>query len=340
MNTFSYHCDRFQTLRKVYNRKRLFFDMSIWIELERGRNDAAKRTLCLLRKGLAAKQLLCPFQYTTMWELTKQDQLSRERLAALIEELSLNVAFASRDDVFKWECDDLVSVLLGEQPTKISDFLFVPPAYYLSHSAKWVFPGAGLPEDEQADMSRYLQQKTEELTLTELVRMRGPSGEKMPHPNIRYQSMAQNARIASGGNKAVLHRNLAAEHINKYVAEFLGALPEPRKRRACMALDAKAAGADGSRLDFVLRRLPAIRNDAEVLAGMLEDTGRKDTPNDFYDLASLPVPLAYADAIIFRDKQIRNLLQKRTNLLKTNRCRYFYDLPDFADELDALLSGA
>ena len=329
MNTFSHRCDRFEVLKKVRGRKRLFFDMSIWIELERGRTDAARSALALLRHGVANKQLLCPFQFTTIWELTKQDQSSRERLATLIEELSLNVAFAARDDVFAWECDGLVGVLLDEQPTKLLDSLFVPPGYYLSDSAECAFPDGGLPEDEQAEMSRHLQQKTEELTLTELVKMRVSSVEKMPHPNIPYQSMARNARAASGGNKAALFHGIAVEFTNQYVAPCLDRLPELRRSMARAALVAKAAGPGGSPLDFVLRHTPAIRNAAEALAGMLQETGRKDNPNDFYDLESLPVPLAYADAVVFRDKRIRNLLQDRTDLLKQNKCHYFYDLPEF-----------
>ena len=180
MSTFNTRCDRFETLKKVRGRKPLFFDMSIWIELERGYSDAATHTLSLLRQGVARRRLFCPFQYTTIWELYKQDQASRERLAALIEELSLNVAFAICDDVFRWECEDLVSGLLNEQPTKISDLLFVPPAYYLSDSEQWTFSENGLPEDEQAEMVRRVQQGKEGLTLTELVKLVGPQ----PAPGV------------------------------------------------------------------------------------------------------------------------------------------------------------
>ena len=334
MSTFNTRCDRFETLKKVRGRKPLFFDMSIWIELERGYSDAAKHTLSLLRQGVAQRRLFCPFQYTTIWELYKQDQASRERLAALIEELSLNVAFAICDDVFRWECEDLVSGLLNEQPTKISDLLFVPPAYYLSDSEQWTFSENGLPEDEQAEMVRRVQQGKEGLTLTELVKLVGPSIQNAPHPNIPYQTMAQEARAASG-DKAKRHRRSAADCVNRVVVSFFYKLPEPRKTRACRALEAKVAGADGSRMGFVLELLPAIRNHAEVLAGRIDDTGRKDDPNDFYDLNSLPVPLAYAHAIVFRDKMIRNLVRKRSDLLTQNpRCSFFDDLPGFATYLE------
>ena len=147
--------------------------------------------------------------------------------------------------------------------------------------------------------------------------------------------MAQKARVTSGGNRAALHRGRDADCVDKFVVPFFYNLPEPRKTRAWRVLEAKVAGADGSRMGFVLEALPAIRNHAEVLAGRLEDTGRKDDPNDFYGLNSLPVPLAYAHAIVFRDKMIRNLVRKRTDLLKQNpRCSFFDDLPGFATYLE------
>lgn len=54
--------------------------------------------------------------------------------------------------------------------------------------------------------------------------------------------------------------------------------------------------------------------------------------NDFFDLENIPIPLAYSDYFVARDKWVKHLLDS-TKLPEINNCKYFYDIDEFFNSL-------
>jgi hypothetical protein len=72
-----------------------------------------------------------------------------------------------------------------------------------------------------------------------------------------------------------------------------------------------------------------------LMTALADCPNRKDSINAFFDWEIVPVPLAYADVFVSRDKGIRDVLQNRTDILRRNPCRYLSDLSDLESLLNA-----
>jgi hypothetical protein len=84
--------------------------------------------------------------------------------------------------------------------------------------------------------------------------------------------------------------------------------------------------------EFV-RSLPALYNHVELMASLSQNPGQRFEINDFFDHQIMPVPLAYASVFVTKDKGIRDVLRKRTEVLKRNTCRYCDGLAELEEWL-------
>ena len=82
----------------------------------------------------------------------------------------------------------------------------------------------------------------------------------------------------------------------------------------------------------IIKHMPSLRNEVDLLSIVQLDRNRKITMNDFFDLENIPIPLAYSKYFVARDKWIRHLFNS-TNLPEINDCEYFYDLNELLNSL-------
>ena len=93
---------------KLKGRTSLFFDINVWIDLADSKSPLANRIKRLLKVLVEDRKILCPLFAPVIWELYKQQYDSILRVGELMEELSLNLWFAPKEEVFRKEATNFV----------------------------------------------------------------------------------------------------------------------------------------------------------------------------------------------------------------------------------------
>lgn len=313
---------------RVKGRRSVCLDSNIWIDLADERTTEAMRVRHRLVEAVERGDLFCPLYAPLIWELYKQDRESRLRTGALMEQASLNVCLAPRMDIFTWEVHTLAHALLGEPlPPDWRGRLYVPLLGYLCQSFSLEFPDA--TPSEPAEWTGDLAcDRLNRVGLTELLTMRddeiGEHIKRMEPPP--YSDLAKKMRSITGGDKGKVFR-LEAESVFESVI-----LPATRHLhptwipRFLAALKTLPKDRNGGVMETILVGLPAIRNYVETMAVVSQDPLRADRTNDFIDLELIPVPAAYCDLLVTRDRRIRDILVNRTKIMKNTNCEYIDSL--------------
>ncbi|HEX3148021.1 MAG TPA: hypothetical protein VHR66_08045 [Gemmataceae bacterium] len=327
--------DRKPVWDRIRGRKSVFLDTNVWIDMADGKLDAAKPIREKLTELVGAGVLFCPLSRTIIWELFKQAKDSRLRTGGLMESLSLNACFTRPEEIFAWE----FSVFLKRLASRCDEqcerhMLFVPVLGHLTSSCSLKY-AADSPADYVRESSKIIFDALSRMSLTDLLKLDTEviSEFLRAAPAPPYQREAEFFRAFAKGDRdkvwtyeaAVVSKNVVEPIIKNLSASdvvtlhaFIGTAPKDKY---------------GGILPTLMPRLPAVCNHVDVMALASEDPNRKDRPSDFYDLDMLPVPLAYADVFVSRDRRIRDMLQNRGKLLHRNRCQFFSDYAAFGDWL-------
>jgi hypothetical protein len=331
-----YQFDREPVWKRIQGREVVSLDSNIWIDMADGKKPDARPIKETLIDLVQAGTLFCPLSPTLIWELYKQDS-SLLRTGELMETLSLNVCFASTDEIFDWEVECFAKKLAGSEDDRCTrKMLFVPVMGYLTSRFRLVYP-ADTPEDTIRDFGKIVQDRLNSLTLTELLKLRGDGISQFLKcmPPTPFQKEALRARESAKGDRSKVWRTEEESVASRYIMPAIRKLPFPLRLYVLQfAKNAPRDKYDGC-LPTLLGALSAIHNHVEVMIRALEDPNRKDKSSDFFDLDMLPVPLAYADVFVSQDKWIRDILKNRGSFLKRNPCKFCQDF----DELKKWLEG-
>lgn len=333
--------DKDALCRKVRNMKAVFLDMNGWINMTDDKTPQATGVKASLRKAVAGGLAFCPLSYGVLAELYKQEYDSRMRVGQLMEELSLNVAYANRGEVFAWEVERFVSRELGVGPVDLSlSGLYVPPVLYMSSALKMGYP----EEDDSEGMRQYiegLRKRLESLTVTELIELDNRDGadwhgkyvKGLPDPPLA--AVVEKIRERTKGNKQtmLLFESQAALEL-EVIPKLVRSRPEVQRRFMEYVRDGAAEAEKGKGakeryaafLARLLQKMPALYNHVELVATIAQSPTQRFEINDFFDHEIMPVPLAYASVFVSQDRGIRDLLRNRTKILQRNACRYCSDL--------------
>lgn len=333
--------DKEAVWRKVRDRKPVVLDMNCWINMGDDKFPLATRVKGTLRRLASEGAIFCPLSFGLICELYKQDEDSRLRVGTLMEQLSLNVSYASREEIFAWEVERAVRRLADAGPIDLSTYeLYVPVLAYLTSRFHLEFP-EGFPAEHIEDFTRQLKERVESLTFTELLTMRAARKtdkifdfiKQLPAP--KYSEESQRTWDMVKGDKKKIQRIESETVFNQYIKPAINKLPPPVLVKFWGYIQTVPKDKYGGFLGDLLKSLPAIYNYVELMAAMTQQPSRKDKINDFFDNEIMPVPLAYASIFVAQDKGIRDVLRNRTEILKRNSCRYCFDLPELEEWLKA-----
>jgi len=331
--------DKDAVWKKIRDRKPVVLDMNCWINMGDEKSSLATRTKDSLRKLVSDGLIFCPLSLGLIWELYKQGHDSRLRTGELMEELSLNVSYASRDEIFAWEVERAVRRLVDAGPIDLSlSELYVPALAYLGSRFRLEFP-EGFPSQRTDDFTRQVKERLESLSLTELLKMRtGRRGDKIFEiikqiPPPKYSEEAKRTWDMVKGDKQKIQRIEALTVFRQYIKPAIDKLPPPVLVKFWGYVQAVPKDKHGGFLGELLKSLPALYNHVEVMAAVTQNPSRNYKINDFFDFEIMPVPLAYASAFVAQDKGIRDVLRNRTGILKRSTCRYCFDLAEFGEWL-------
>jgi hypothetical protein len=331
--------DKEAVWRKVRDRKPVVLDMNCWINMGDDKFPGARRVKDTLRKLVRDGLIFCPLSFGLIDEHYKQAEDSRLRVGALMDELSLNVSYASREEIFAWEVEQAVHRLADAGPIDLSTYeLYVPVLGYLNSRYRLEFPET-FPSEHVDEFTKRFKERAESLTFTELLTMRASRKEdrifdfidQIPAPG--YSEEARHIWDWVKGDKEK-HLRIEAEAVFRlYIQPAISKLPPPVLVKLWGYVRAVPKDKYGGFLGELLKSLPAIYNHAEVMAAVTQQPSRKNKINDFFDYEIMPVPLAYASVFVAQDKGIRDVLRNRTEILKRNPCRYCFDLAELEEWL-------
>ncbi len=332
MSTTTVSCtfDNSAVLRKVCRRKAVVLDMNAWINMGDDKSDLAIRVKGSLRKLVSEGLIFCPLSFGPICELYKQAEDSRLRVGTLMEELSLNVSYAPREEIFDREVQRCVRTLTDAGSVDPSDSeLYVPVVAYLTSKFELSFR-EGFPVERVQEAANIVNERASSLTFTELLKMRNDNifnfAKSYPFPN--FSEERKRIWDALGGDRQKIIRHEAEFVFRLHIQPTMNSLSPSAKVRFLRYLAIAPKDKYGGVLGELLKWMPAIQNHIEIMAAVLQNPSRRDKSNDFFDFEIMPVTFAYASVFVAQDKGIRDMLQNRTNLLKRSSCRYCYDLSD------------
>ena len=256
-----------------------------------------------------------------------------------MDELSLSVSYANREEIFAWEVERAVLRLADAGPIDLSMYgLYVPVLAYLASQFRLDF-SEGFPPEHIGDFISKVKERGGSLTLTELLTMRARRKEDQIFdfvkkvPARKYSKEAKRMWDMLKGDKQKIQRSVAEEIFNLYIQPAIQELPLPVQAKFLGYLKTAPKDTYGGCLGELLIHLPAIRNHLELMAAIAQNPTRRDKINDFFDVEMMPVPLAYASVFVAQDRGIRDVLRNRTEILKRNACCYCFDLAELEDWL-------
>jgi hypothetical protein len=333
--------DREAVWQKVRYRSSIVLDMNCWINMGEDKFPSASRIKATLRKAVSDGLVFCPLSFGLICELYRQAEDSRLRIGTLMDELSLNVSYASREEIFAWEVERAVRILANAGPIELSRYeLYVPVLAYLTSRFQLEFP-EGFPQEHVEDFTKKFKDRVESLTFTELLTMRAARNldkifdymKEIPPP--KYSEASKDTWEKVKGDKQKILRIEAQSAFEQYIKPAIKKLPPAVMAKFWEYTLAVPKDKYGGFLGELLKSLPAIYNHVELMAAVTQQPSRQDRINHFFDNEIMPVPLAYASVFVAQDKGIRDTLRNRTEILKRNTCRYCFDLDELDDWLKA-----
>ena len=276
VNTISCTFDKDAVWKKVHSRKSVVLDMNCWINMGDGKFSSAIQTRKTLARLVDEGRIFCPLSGGLICELYKQAEDSRLRVGALMEELSLNVSYANREEIFELEVGHAIRRLVGVGSNDVpGSELYVPVAGYICSHYSLEFD-AELPSDCSRTISRQVGERLQSLTFTELLKMRAGRKEdgifefmkQLPAPS--FSDGARQTWEAMNGDKWKIQR-IEAETIFKcYIQPAIRKLSLDVQMRFLQFLKSVPQNKWGF-LDELLKHLPALKNHVEIMATITEN---------------------------------------------------------------------
>jgi hypothetical protein len=322
----------------------LFLDTNIWIDLAEQRSDEACRCFQLLTTGVTSGRLLCPVAAPLLWELFKQNYESAQRVAQVMDSLSLSTSFAAPSEVHSIEAVWCAQGLLrGSVISVPRSNLLVPIISYLSSDSYLEFSDTW-PAEQRKEAATLAASRLRNLNISQLVKIRRsalPQPEPVQPPQFAaaHQRRAEHARNNKRKAWLIEAHAVASRELLPRLAALKSRLPPDSQAAFLAATSALPRGDFGTRLTGLLKHTPSLLVRAEIMTLAGFDTNRKDSMRDFYDREMMIIPLAYADAFASHDRWIRHILGSPPTVLSAWPARFLPGLREVSHFVQALLTS-
>lgn len=329
---------------KAQGRISIALDTSVWFNLAEYNDEQVKRVKSLLSKLVEAEKIFCPLTFSTLSELLRRSAENARKVAGVMDELSLGIAFVQNSEIYYREIEMFLLSSLKNQVFNVGrKELFGPVMGWLGGNLHLDFP-AGFPasSDELENFMAQSANHVNTLTVTGLINLLQPvlpiSG-IVEQPNYDWRRRWQE----NNGNKNKLRLIEKQAVFQRIIDEIIKETDSVDAFKSYLFktnvknyINSLPKGDDGTSADAVLERMPAHTNMVEVMTFAGFDPNRTDKMNDFYDLELLIIPAAYADVIIATDKWIKNLMKSYGERLHRNSAKYYGNWTDFEEYLKSL----
>ena len=333
-----------ELLREIENRTSVALDTSVWFNLTEEVNDQVKRVKLLLIDLVKRGKIFCPLTYPGIVELLKRTYQNALEVAALMDDLSLGVSFASDETIYTREIERfLLNAIYGEERFLEKRQIYAPMMGWLGAGGSLDFPQEfpGSSEDRQKIAADFAE-TVKSMKISDFVKMlngRLPLPDVVKQPNYDWKKRWEENQ----GNKKKL-REIEKQAVLKRILDRIKeetTLESPEqtlvfKIRAGEYINSLPKDKDGTCATAVLERMPAHKNMVEVMTFTGFNPNRADKINDFYDIQLMLIPMAYADVVVATDKWIGELMKSHGKTLHDRSAKYIGDWSDFESYLSAL----
>ena len=312
-------------------RESIYFDSNIWIDIAEENSEHADLAKTLLSRLVDDGKIFCPLNFPTISELYKQNYDSMVKVADLMKSLSLNFSFAAHDEIWPKEIECFLrSILLGDQIDFEIDDLFIPFIGYLR--SKYFLEFEDDNDPQIIEKVALLRKEIANFTILDWVKFTdGVKGRKQKDRSKFIQNEWRKNFEIHKGDKIKIKRGvenfIGQNMILPKTLNFVKKQTAENKDKINKYFDSLPKEKDGRSFDSIIKMLPSLNNYICSLAIAQLDPNRKIRMNDFFDLESIPVPIAYSDIFVARDKWIKYLLEK-SNLIKKKDCQIFHSIKD------------
>ena len=264
---------------------------------------------------LNSKELIfCPLAHPTILELLKQKPPSLIRTAKLMEELSLNVTFRNKEQIFNSEISHFLNYMISGEfsPLKTSE-VFGSLLSFLTGYFSITPQDQSTIEIIERRMYDTLANEINGMSLTNLIENLG----KYTYPKIIIQKdLLQNAHInrrQDAGKSPKKARRIEQKAVFDAIVfpmikDELLKLPLQECEYCLDEISSLTRNKkDDSPIELTLNFMPALSAWVEICTVSGFDTNRKDSLNDFYDRELLVYGLSYSSVYVAIDKWVRTL---------------------------------
>lgn len=262
---------------KLKGRTSLFFDINVWIDLADRKSSLANRTRRRLKVLVEEGEIFCPLFAPVIWELYKQQFDSIIRVGELMEELSLNLCFAPKEEIFRKEAENFVFNYIENRNSDLTiEDIYVPVTGYLSTKASLTFP-KGWTNNDSKNLARILTKEIVGQKFTDFLKMR--KGSFLNFENVQksqFSEVWKERREFCKGDKSKMWRVeeelIAKKYIIPTFNEVREKLPLTLQLEFIKYLDTIPRDKYEGCMDTILTYMPALKNEIEILAVSGYDT--------------------------------------------------------------------
>lgn len=334
-----YVADNTLIWERVKNRRTIFIDTNVWIDVVENRSPLSNYIkLKLVVDLVKSKKIICPLSAPLIWELYKQNRHSQLSIAVFMDSVSLGVCYKSMEEIFNTEIRIFIQQLLGAKPPdEIKKIMYVPVSFYLSSSYSISYP-KGWTDIQIRAFENYFQGIFSHMSLTQFIKMlqTGGSHHTKKINTLRNPQATKERWEFTKGKRDRLIRIEEEAIARNYVLPFINKLPLEIRLIIFSKMKSLPKDKYDGYMQTILASLPVLKNHMELMAMVAVNPLRKSKPSDFFDLEMLATPLAYADAVVSQDKWMRDIVCNRGTFLKRSKCKFVSNLDEFKMYLEAI----
>ena len=322
-------------IKRLENRKVIFLDLNIWIDLVESQEEIIQETKQLLLESVKQGKVFCPLSFPIILELQKQNYDSAIRIGKLMEELSLNICYKNRDELIKYEILLFILCLCHKKKPPLFNpiyYIYTSFPFFCSSSASIEF-SEKTNINIRKEITHLVNDSLLKITVTDYI---NSMKSHFPNNSIKkhnYQEICKEKKLFTRGSK-LKNRKIEEIFISKeYILPVLQSLP--LKTQECLIEHFKELPKDsfGSISKAFIEELPILNSFVEIMHITSLDDNRKDNANDFFDIEIMILALTYADIFISKDKWITHMFANEIKLKSFSKGKYISDYGMLKDYL-------
>lgn len=343
---------KYNNEQKIGNRKAIFLDTNIWIDIVENQAPIVVDTKNKLIDLTKSKKIFCPLNLFTNTELLRQHYSSLKVIAKIVDKLSLNLSFEMYYVVYEIEVENFFKNKFNQEQIQIHrDNLFVPYACVGKKDTTLQLPDT-LDKSKSRNIIEIYNEKVVNLKFSEYVNFMKDELPQKVHTDsnlfikewIERKKNTNNNKekmyvteedwfiqndilplimsiLKKLGIKALLNSdNTMLEKMTAYLLEI---------QKENLPIKGVAIAKE------IIGKCPLLKNSVEVVTFAGFDTQRKGRESDLVDLEVMIASSSYYDSLFTKDKWIFDTLKRNKKRLISNT-DFFNDYKSFNLYLDSL----